>query len=177
MNSGTCRVRRNLRLHRIRQASASAPRDAFDEALREELRLTADASNEGGCTSRALSFTLFRRLLRGLRDPQQLRRAFALARRRAEQYPPSPLDVLRAAEDLAKADREAGRDAVVSTPRFVEADLWHQDNAWAAEEVEMELADLTKGWGSAMQGDRNRFRSVARLIVYNRHRQRGARSA
>lgn len=153
---------------------------ALWDALRDELAQLV--REHPGHVIGATEERQYAEALRGVGEVIELRQAFALARRRVIGSPPTPASV-RAAFDETRAPRPpaattpAERPVFPPTPQFDAAAAWLAANPWAEARVDAELLALTQTWPPELAGERERLRSVACLLVYNRRAAQRPQSA
>jgi len=151
---------------------------ALREALDDELETTR-RTYPAAIAARPLAPRVeFGAQLRGVRDVLELRSAFALARRRSPELPPTPAQLGDAFRDVRV--RVVPRPAAAPlppTPRFVAAAAWCAEDPAREALVDRELAQLTQDWPPSLASDRERLRRIAQLLVFNRRATPNARSA
>lgn len=142
--------------------------------LREELTTTLGAfRTPEGATVETLLPLYAEQLLTAI-DEQELRVVFSIGRQRATTHAPTPGELRELLLELRRRRSHAPRgiEPLPAAPRFDDAERWLAANPSAASLVEQEIDHLTRDWPAELAGERDRFRPVARLLVFNRlHRQ------
>lgn len=153
--------------------------ERLTRTLQDELTTTLAAfRSPQGASVEALLPLYAEQLLTAI-DEQELRVVFSIGRQRATTHAPTPGELRELLLELRRRRSHAPRgvEPLPPAPRFDDAEQWLAANPWAASLVEQEIDHLTRDWPAELAGERDRFRPVARLLVFNRLHHQAAPAA